>query len=60
MQSHETACCLYYCRAVYVKVLTKYLLVHFAYNCWNASEGIAGHVEFSQGWDTADRQWEVS
>lgn len=43
-----------------MKVLTKYLLVHFAYNCWNASEGIAGHVEFSQGWDTADRQWEVS
>lgn len=48
------------CQAVYVKVLRKYLLVHFAYNCWNASEGIAGHVEFSQGWDTANCQWEVS
>lgn len=48
------------CQAVYVKVLRKYLLVHFAYSCWNASEGIAGHVEFSQGWDTANCQWEVS
>lgn len=35
-------------------------VVHLAYNCWNISEGIAGHVELRQGWDTANCQWEVS